>query len=34
MQWSIENGRDALLKKLMDARIGQISDRQRPSIVR
>lgn len=34
MQWSIENGRDALLKKLMDAQIGQISDRQRPSIVR
>ena len=34
MQWSIENGRDALLKKLTDARIGQISDRQRPSIMR
>lgn len=34
MQWSIENGRDALLNKLIDARIGQISDRQRPSIVR
>ena len=34
MQWSIENGRDALLKKLMDANIGQISDRNRPSILK
>ncbi|WP_336931188.1 suppressor of fused domain protein [Acinetobacter tandoii] len=34
MQWSIEKGRDALLKKLMDAQIGQISDRQRPSILK
>lgn len=34
MQWSIENGRDALLKKLMDANIGQISDRNRPSVLK
>ena len=34
MQWSIENGRDALLKKLMDANVGQISDRNRPSILK
>ena len=34
MEWSIENGRDALLKKLMDANIGQISDRNRPSVLK
>jgi hypothetical protein len=34
MQWSIKNGHDALLKKLMDANIGQISDRNRPSILK
>lgn len=34
MQWSIENGRDALLKKLIDSGTGQISDRNRSSIVK
>ena len=32
MQWSISNGRDALLKKLMDSNTTQISDRNRQSL--
>lgn len=34
MQWSIENGHAALLEKLIDSGIGQISDRNRSSIVK
>ncbi|MEB3752799.1 suppressor of fused domain protein [Acinetobacter sp. MD2(2019)] len=34
MQWSIANGRDALLKKLMDSNTTQISDRDRQSILK
>lgn len=34
MQWSMKNGRDALLKKLIDAGVGQISDRNRSSILK
>ncbi len=34
MQWSMKNGRDALLKKLMDSGVGQISDRNRSSIIK
>lgn len=34
MEWSMKNGRDALLKKLIDAQVGQISDRNRPSILK
>lgn len=34
MQWSIKHGRDALLKKLIDANVGQISDRNRSSILK
>ncbi|MFH7354092.1 suppressor of fused domain protein [Acinetobacter bereziniae] len=29
MQWSMKNGRDALLNKLIDAGVEQISDRKR-----
>ena len=32
MEWSIKNGRDALLDKLMQSNVGQISDRGRASI--
>ena len=33
MEWSMQNGRGALLERLMDSGVGQISDRFRPSIV-
>jgi len=32
MRWSDQNGRNALLHKLLDAGIGQISSRDRPSV--
>jgi hypothetical protein len=34
MQWSMKNGRDVLLKKLVDAGVGQISKAGRESVVR
>ena len=34
MQWSMENRRDALLERLQTAGIGQISDRNRASVLR
>jgi hypothetical protein len=33
MRWSMDNGREALLKELINAGIGQISDRNRPSVI-
>jgi len=33
MQWSMENGRDALLDRLQQAGVGQISDRSRKSVL-
>lgn len=33
MNWSLENGRDALLQKLQAAQVGQISTRRRPSVL-
>ncbi|WP_067522904.1 suppressor of fused domain protein [Endozoicomonas ascidiicola] len=33
MQWSIENGRDKLLEKLISSGFGQISERNRKSVV-
>ncbi|GIU52339.1 hypothetical protein TUM4438_44800 [Shewanella sairae] len=34
MEWSIENGREALLAKLIGAGVGQISDRNRKSVLK
>ncbi|WKD48224.1 suppressor of fused domain protein [Microbulbifer spongiae] len=34
MQWSMENGRDVLLTKLSESGAGQISDRNRKSVVK
>ena len=34
MQWSMTNGRGALLQELYDAGVGQISHPGRPSVVR
>lgn len=34
MKWSMENGREELLKKLIAAGVGQISDRHRDSVVK
>lgn len=34
MQWSIENGREALLVKLIESGVGQISDRNRKSVLK
>ncbi len=33
MRWSLEHGREALLQKLIDAGVGQVSDRNRASVV-
>lgn len=33
MRWSMENGRDALLRKLMESGAGQVSQRDRDSVV-
>lgn len=33
MQWSLEHGRDRLLQKLLDSGVGQVSDRNRASVV-
>ena len=32
MQWSMENGREALLAKLIKSGVGQVSDRNRKSV--
>ncbi len=34
MEWSIENGREALLTKLIESGVGQISDRNRKSVLK
>jgi len=34
MQWSMENGREALLTKLIESGIGQVSDRNRKSVLK
>jgi hypothetical protein len=34
MQWSIENGREALLSRLIESGVGQISDRNRKSVLK
>lgn len=33
MQWSLTNGRDALLQRLMKSRVGQVSERSRRSVI-
>jgi hypothetical protein len=33
MQWSMENGRKALLERLLASGVGQLSDRSRASVV-
>jgi len=34
MQWSMENGREALLAKLIESGVGQVSDRNRNSVLK
>jgi hypothetical protein len=34
MQWSMENGREALLAKLIESGVGQVSDRNRKSVLK
>lgn len=34
MQWSMKNGRGALLAKLIESGVGQVSDRGRKSILK
>ncbi len=34
MQWSMENGREALLAKLIESGVGQISNRNRKSVLK
>lgn len=34
MQWSMENGREALLAKLIESGVGQVSDRNRKSVIK